>query len=234
MISMIWDKQKYNKIKDYFFRNSEKKYLEFNKKICNSNYPMIGVRTNYIKRVAKEVAKTDVLSFFLVNENKYYEEVLLEGFVISNIKDFDVVMQYFNKYLDKVDCWAICDMLCSSMKIVKKHKEFYLLRIEEYLKSEKQYIVRVGIVLLLQYYIEDKYLNKIFEITDSLNREEYYIKMAVSWLLSICYIKYQKETETYLKKCKLDSFTYNKTISKICDSYRVNKVDKERLKKTRR
>ena len=57
--------------------------------------------------------------------------------------------------------------------------------------------------------------------------------MANSWLISICYIKYPKETYKYLKKNKLDKFTQNKTISKICDSYRITKKQKEEIKKLR-
>jgi hypothetical protein len=58
--------------------------------------------------------------------------------------------------------------------------------------------------------------------------------MAIAWLLSICYIKYPKETSKYLDNTKIDDFTYNKTISKICDSYRIDKETKEKLKKKRR
>ena len=58
--------------------------------------------------------------------------------------------------------------------------------------------------------------------------------MANAWLLSICYIKYPKETLNYLKRANLDVFTYNKTISKICDSFRVKKEDKDYLKTLRR
>ena len=64
--------------------------------------------------------------------------------------------------------------------------------------------------------------------------EEYYVKMAISWLLSICYIKYPSNTLNYLKSANLDKFTYNKTISKICDSKRIEKKEKEKLKLLRK
>ena len=58
--------------------------------------------------------------------------------------------------------------------------------------------------------------------------------MANAWLISICYIKYPDKTNKYLRNNNLDDFTYNKAISKICDSYRVDKKDKEILKKLKR
>ena len=57
--------------------------------------------------------------------------------------------------------------------------------------------------------------------------------MANAWLISICFIKFPNETLKYLKKCKLNKFTKNKAISKIRDSYRVSKTDKEEVKKLR-
>ena len=117
---------------------------------------------------------------------------------------------------------------------MKENKELFYLEIEKYLISENLFIVRVGLVLLLNYYIEKDYLDKIFYMVENLKREEYYINMAVAWLLSMCYLKFPRETLSYLIKSSLDLFTYNKAISKICDSYQVNSIEKEKLKKLRK
>ena len=55
--------------------------------------------------------------------------------------------------------------------------------------------------------------------------------MAQAWLLCELFIKYREETLDYLNNHKLNKFTINKTISKIHDSYRVSKEDKEYLNK---
>ena len=195
---------------------------------------MLGVRTPDIKIIAKKIKKTDIISFLKYNKNNYYEELLLEAFVISFIKEKKEFDTYFEKYIKKVDCWSLCDMACSAFKIIKNNKEYYFNKIKELVKSDEEYIVRVGIVLLLDYYIDEKYINDIFKIVDSINREEYYINMAIAWLLSICYIKFPSETDKYLKITKVNNFTYNKTISKICDSYRVDNITKLRLKQTKK
>jgi len=54
--------------------------------------------------------------------------------------------------------------------------------------------------------------------------------MAIAWLISICYIKYPNITIKYIKQNSLNKFTFNKTISKICDSYRVSCKEKQTLK----
>ena len=55
--------------------------------------------------------------------------------------------------------------------------------------------------------------------------------MAIAWLISFAYIKQKEKTEKYIKNNKLDKFTLNKAIQKICESYRVTEQEKEHLKK---
>ena len=54
--------------------------------------------------------------------------------------------------------------------------------------------------------------------------------MAEAWLICEMYIKYPKEIKKFLENNNLNKFTQNKAISKIHDSYRVSKEEKELLK----
>lgn len=210
--------------------NEDLEYQKFSKRIIDTKYPIIGVRTPILKKLAKNIYN-DILE---EDNEQYYEEIMLKLFVISNIKDKEEYDKYFNKYIYKIDCWSLCDSFVTASKLIKKNKEHYFKLVKKLLKDDYEFAVRVGLVIILNYYIEEDYLSNIFKIVDSIKREEYYIKMAIAWLLSICYIKYPKETEEYLDKTKIDDFTYNKTISKICDSYRVDKRTKTDLRKKRR
>lgn len=229
-----WSLKDYQLLQNNLYENRDQKYRDFSKKLIFTEYAIIGVRTPILKKIAKEIAKTDILSYFKVSRDTSYEEILLQAFVISSIQDVSLAVQYFNLYIQKIDNWALCDSAVASLKIVKENKELFYLEIKKYLISENLFIVRVGLVLLLNYYIEKDYLDKIFYMVENLKREEYYINMAVAWLLSMCYIRFTKETLSYLKGSSLDLFTYNKTISKICDSYQVNSIEKEKLKKLRK
>ena len=70
-------------------------------------------------------------------------------------------------------------------------------------------------------------VDEIFTLIDNINREEYYINMGVSWLISISLIKYKDKTLEYLKTCNLNDFTYNKALQKARESLRVSKEDKD-------
>ena len=83
-------------------------------------------------------------------------------------------------------------------------------------------------------YTKESDLTAIFRIVDSLyNEKEYYVNMAVAWLMCEIVIKNREQAFKYLKKHNLNKFTINKTISKCRDSFRVSKEDKEELLKYR-
>ena len=84
--------------------------------------------------------------------------------------------------------------------------------------------------MILDYYINKEYLPLVFEHFNRIRHEGYYVKMAIAWALSVCYIKHPTETEAFLQRNQLDTFTQNKAIQKINESFRVKDEDKIRLK----
>ena len=98
------------------------------------------------------------------------------------------------------------------------------------IKSEKEFYIRAGLIIMLDHYVDDTHIQDILKQVDRINTDVYYVNMARAWLISICFIKYREETLDYLKNNNLDKFTFNKAISKMCDSYRVSLEDKEMLK----
>ena len=100
-------------------------------------------------------------------------------------------------------------------------------------KKKKKYLYhRVGYVILLTYYIKDEYIDELYNIVDNYNSDSYYVKMAVAWLLSYLIIYDKNRAVKYLKKSKLDDFTYNKGIQKAIESKKIK--DKKWLKDLKR
>lgn len=219
----------YSDVVKYLYDNKDKKYKLFNDKIINTNLKTIGVRVPIIKSLAKRLSNN--YEWFLTNaKNNTYEEMLLEGLVISNIKDIDLLHHKINIFINKIDNWAICDMVCCNIKILKKNHDTAISIVKENIGSDNPWKVRFAFIVLLDYLIDINNLDLIFNYCDNINNDFYYVLMAKAWLISECFIKYRDKTLYYLKHNKLDKFTYNKSISKICDSYRVTKEDKFLLK----
>ena len=105
---------------------------------------------------------------------------------------------------------------------------------QPYLKSNKEFEIRFAVVIILNYYITEDYIDLVLETLDDVKHEGYYVKMAVAWAISLCFVKFEEKTMNYLKNNKLDDFTYNKSLQKICESLRVDKDTKAIIKSMKR
>ncbi len=231
LIKNKWLKKDYKDFQTYLKSLKDEKYLQFNQKIITSKYKFIGIRLPILRKIAKEILKGNWESFIQVSENIYYEEVMLKGFVIAGIKDINKLKDYINSFVLLIDNWAICDSFCSSLKIIKNKKEEFWNFFNEFLDDTAEFKVRTFLVVLINYYVEEKYLAKIFLICQRPLADKYYVNMAASWLIAECYIKYPVQTYDFLQKAHLKKFVFNKSISKINDSYQVSKADKEKVQK---
>ena len=229
-----WNKNSYQEFMEYLKSISEKEYKEFSSKITFTKYEILGIRLPKLRRIAKEISKGDYLSFLKVSENTYYEEVMLKLLVMANIKDINELMLYFDNAVNLIDNWALCDTFCNSLKIVKKNKDYFLTKIDELMKSKQTYHIRVGLILLLCFYVEEEYLELILKYLDNIKSDEYYVNMGEAWLICEIFIKYENIGLKYLEHNKLNKFTINKSISKIRDSYRVSKEMKDYILKFKR
>ena len=230
MLVKKWNKKEYQVYLKFLKSISEPKYRDFHKNLTPTKYEILGIRVPVLRQLAKEKLKSNYLDFLKYCGDKYYEEVFIEGQVIAGIKDEEIFLEHFYNYLSKIDNWAICDSFCNSLKRMKKDPiKYFPICKELALQTDKVYYSRVGLVCSLNHFVEKEYLEEIFKILDAIKSDEYYLNMAESWLVCELYTKYPKETTKYLKKNKLNKFTQNKAISKIHDSYRVSKEEKEYL-----
>ena len=80
----------------------------------------IGVRVPEVRKLAKRFAKEPETAEFLDElPHKYYDENMLHGLLISEIKDYDTCIAAVDKFLPYVDNWAVCDIM--SPKVFKKN-----------------------------------------------------------------------------------------------------------------
>ena len=220
------------KINQELIELQDKKYQEFHGGLCPGTENIIGVRVPILRNYAKELLKKYEFSYLMNNiDNEYYEEIMLQGILIGLAKeDFKTILAHIENFIPKIDNWAVCDSFCAGLKITKKHEQEMWEVLQKYLRANKEFEIRFGIVMILDYYIEEPYLKRDFKIFDQIKSTEYYVQMAVAWAISICLIKYYEETIAYLKKSKLDKFTYNKALQKAMESYRITPEQKQELR----
>lgn len=210
-------------------QEADEKYRVFSAALIPNIDNILGVRIPKLNKLAKELYKTDWKP--LLNQPCIYmEETMLQGILIAKSEDLELIKQF----VPKINNWAVCDKFCNSLKCVKYNKQQVWKFIQPYLKSKKEYNNRFALVIMLEYFIEEDYLAKIFEILNTFNSKKYYAQMAAAWLVSMCFVEYPTETTEFLKTTKLDDWTYNKSIQKIIESLKVDKPTKQKLKLMKR
>lgn len=225
-LSIKWNKKQYQEFLKYLKACHDEKYKKFQEKLLKDDkIKVIGIRIPILRKMAKEI--TDIDGFIKYNTHKFFEENLLQALVIARKKDINYVKNFI-KYIDN---WAVNDTFACSLK---QFKNLDINEVKIFLNSPNPWSVRFALTLLLNYYVNDKYIDEVLAISNSINNSNYYVKMANSWLLQVCYVKFKEKTTEFFKTTTIDDFTYNKAISKICDSYKVSKENKINLRKMRR
>ena len=222
-------------IQEKLFEYQDLGYREFNSKLIPNidKETMIGVRIPDIRKIEKSLTIEEKEEFLLKLPHRYFEENMLHGIIISNMKDYNKVITNLEKFLPYVDNWAVCDSI--SPKIFKKNREKAIVNVLSWIKSNHTYVCRFGIGMIMQLYLEDEYFKKSYlDIIAEIKTEDYYINMMRAWTFQVALVKQWKEAILYIEKGLLDEFTHNKTISKSCDSYKIEKEKKEYLKTLRR
>ncbi len=223
-------------IKEYLEANSRQKYRQFTGSLNpGSRYPVMGVRVPLLRELAKKLAKEYGVNAVDTLSDDSQEEVLLQGFVIAYSKmPLAEKKPYIDNYLAKCDNWSLIDSFVSTFHFNRKDEALMWMYLEEYRKSKQTFTVRFVLVMMLNRYLKDEYINDILEYCSNIDSEEYYIEMAQAWLLATAAINYFNDVELILKDGKLNMFTHNRTIQKAVESFRISAENKERLRALRR
>ena len=182
------------------------------------------------------ITKTNDGKAFLASlPHAYHDEYMVHAYMLGYLSlPFEEMQMHVSALLPYVDNWAVCDSLCASLKPFFKDRDLAIDFLLSCVKSDKIYTVRFGLVCLLDYYIDEKYISTLISLVKTVKSEEYYINMALAWLVSIMLIKEYEKTLPLILNITLDAWVHNKSISKFCESLRPSKDQKAYLKTLRR
>ena len=216
------------------FALQDLKYRDFRAKLMPTVDPetVIGVRTPELRRLAKEYAKTpESREFLKLLPHRYYEENNLHGFLLETVKDYGQAMEYVENFLPYINNWATCDMVCP--KVFGKHLPELLEKIRVWIASGETYTVRVGLGMLMRFYLDEALRPEYLELAASLRSEEYYVNMMTAWYFATALAKQYGAALPYLQERRLDPWTHNKTIQKALESRRISEEQKTCLRALR-
>ncbi len=189
---------------------------------------VIGVRAPKLREIIKNELKSIQSKEKYLNqlsEFKYFEEYNIYMYILEKEKDLEKAIYRIKEILPFIDNWATCDI--SSPKVFKKYpKEVYRFA-KECINSDKPYIKRYGIGLLLS----NRLYNYIDLVINSEDNDEYYVKMVKAWYLSMALVYNYEKTIKYFEDKKIDKWVHNKALQKAIESRQIDIKVKEYLRK---
>lgn len=198
-----------------------------------SNYSKIKVK--YLDELAKIFIKEnknidDFQEFLKDKDNHYLRRIYFQVNLIRR-KTLKEKFEFIDNNLKLLQRWEDTDMILNYLP-KKSCKSAIFFKARSYIKEKDEFSKRLGYVLLLnQVYKEKVFLNEIFKLFE--NDERYYVLMAQAWVISYLYMKFPLETYDFLKNSNLSYKIKSKAISKILDSYQIDNIEKEKVRKLR-
>ena len=205
--------------------NKNKKNPDFLKKVSNTKLNCFGLYSKDLKIYC------DKYRYYKFDEsilNQYYEINFI--YIYNGIRNLtnllDQISFIFSNY-QYIDSWAITD---SSYPLLKLPPQEEVIAVIKQLTShQNSFVKRYGYLIMMKYKKED--ISCFLPLFN--NEEDYYVYMAEAWVLSELYIYHPEQIKTFIRESSLPYVCKSKTISKICDSYRVSKIAKQSLKQLR-
>jgi len=226
----------YEDLRKKLLKLADSDYKKFSSSLIPNTDNILGVRTPELRKIAKELAGGNWREYFELNEDVYSEETMLQGMAIGYLKEnFETVLFEVRRFVPKIHNWAVCDSFCGGLKeVTKKNREIMWDFLLECIGTDEPYYIRFGVVMIMNCYIDKEHTEKAFSLFDGIRNDDYYVKMAVAWAISMFYVKKPEQTMKYLHSNGLDDFTYNKALQKICESLKPSPEEKTVIKSMKR
>lgn len=222
-------------VNERLFLLAEEKNAKRSSTITPGARPMLGARIPDLRRLAKEIAKENYREFLEQCPDDYFEQQSLQAFVLGYAKDdIETILSYADRFIPKIRDWSVNDSFCQTFAVARKHRARVWEWLTPYAQKQDEFSQRVVAVLLMSHFLTDEYIVRVLQVMNRLTFDAYYTKMGVAWCVATAYAKYPEETCAFLQENRLDDWTFNKSIQKMTESYRVPAEDKVMLRGMKR
>lgn len=260
-------------IRDILVQYADEKYKEFSAGLIPGAKPLMGVRLPRLRQIAKSIVndkeeklrwQDEAAVYDGVYEDVYFEETMLRGMLIGYGTAKKSVscgegLAYLKSFIPHIDNWSVCDSFCNSFSFANRFRGEVWEFMQPYLYSDREYEVRVALILLLSQYLKydmdnrkiarnkkvcmanlvdrepnqanNPYLEKILAALDREFSQGYYAQMAAAWLMAETFVCFPYESTCMLAgECHMDQWTYNKALQKIRESLNSDPAVKDYIK----
>lgn len=177
------------------------------------------------KKLIKEKQDVSFLKDICLAEQKYHRTYFQVS--LGLLKTVEEQFEFIENNFYLLNDWWHVDQLTQFLKPVDL--DYAYSKTLEYVNHPHPFARRWGYVLFMPTLVKDK---RSFDMIVSLLKDdsEYYVIMAEAWLISYLAIYHPEETYTFFEQTNLDYSIIGRAIQKTCDSFRVEKEYKEKVK----
>ena len=253
---------------------TDARYRERHLRVVNAlpERRVLGLHSPEIKQVAKQLSReggevvmpdgthqncanwAKVIRAFeaVSSESLCYEETVIWGYLINLEKcSLDERLAMLGRYVPVLDNWAVCDSYCAHAKwMLRADKDALWAFLEHWFDSEHEFEVRFAVVVAMCYFLNEEWLDKVFERINGLDfgrikskyksvkgkpkvaqqgtvqgAEPYYVRMGVAWLLATALAKLPDATRAFVRSSNLPTGVVKLYIRKARESFRTRTVE---------
>ena len=209
---------------------SEEKLAKFSQRLIPAPQ-ILGVRTPALRALARKsfaaLSGADETRRELQNyEPFFHEEFVIKGFFIMLLKQDEAKFALASSFIKTMPNWAVCDMFAPKFRGAAFA--------DALLKQAKGGADEFERRFFYVYFMQNMGAispEEFFEICVAESDERYYVQMGAAWAIAEMFIKQREITLAFLASKRAVKFIQNKAISKIRDSFRVSKAEKDALLK---
>ena len=212
-------------------KHADETYKKFSSGLLPGVPSILGVRLPELRKMAKRMARADWQENLRQISDGTFEEIMLEGMMIGYADcPTEEKLALVRGFVPKIDNWSICDSFCSGLKFVRSEQERVFGFLQPYLVSNQEFEQRFAAVMLLDYYIDDRWLFRTVHTLEQIQAKEYYAKMAVAWAMAECYLRFPEEVMPILRQNRLAPEIQQKTLQKIAESRTISPKTREEIR----
>jgi 3-methyladenine DNA glycosylase AlkD len=212
-------------------KRADDKYRKFSSGLLPGVRTILGVRLPDLRTIARRLARGDWRENLRQIPEDSFEGTMLQGMVIGYADcPTEERMGLIREFVPKIDNWSVCDSFCSGLKFVRSEQERVWTFLQPYLLSDGEFEQRFAGVMLLNYYIDERWLSRTVEALVQINADGYYAKMAVAWAMAECYLHFPDEVLPVLRQNRLDPDVQQKALQKIIESRKISQETREKIR----